>query len=197
MVAASTHEGEEQIVIQAHVAARHEVDGLVTLIAPRHPERGAAVAAEASALGLAVRRRSLGELPEAGSDVYVVDTIGELGTLYAASPVAFIGGSLIPHGGQNPIEAVHHDAAVITGPSTHNFSDAYRALFEAQGAVQIQSADELAAAVVDLAAHPGRSERMHASARHALHMLSGALERTITALSPLLPSASERAIPGG
>ena len=197
MVAASTHEGEEQIIVQAHVAARRQVEGLVTLIAPRHPERGTAVAAAASAPGLAVERRSLGDLPKAGSDVYVVDTIGELGTLYAASPVAFVGGSLIPHGGQNPIEAVHHDAAVLTGPSTHNFADAYEALFAAGGAVEIRSADELAAAIADLAVHSARSERMRASARHALRTLSGALERTVAALSPLLPSAAKRAISGG
>jgi 3-deoxy-D-manno-octulosonic-acid transferase len=198
MVAASTHEGEEQIILQAHVAARRQIDGFVTLIAPRHPERGAAVAEAASALGLTVRRRSLGELPDAGSDIYVVDTIGELGTLYAASPVAFIGGSLIPHGGQNPIEAVHHDAAVLTGPSTHNFSDAYNALFAVNGAVQIHVADELVAAVVDLAAHPGRSATMRENARGALRMLSGALERTIAAISPLLPGgAAGRAVAGG
>jgi 3-deoxy-D-manno-octulosonic-acid transferase len=111
--------------------------------------------------------------------------------------VAFVGGSLIPHGGQNPIEAVHHDAAVLTGPSTHNFTDAYEALFAAGGAVEIRSADELAAAIADLAVPSARSERMRASARHALRTLSGALERTIAALSPLLPSAAKRAVSGG
>jgi len=198
IVAASTHAGEEQVVAEAHVAARRRIDGLVTLIAPRHPERGATVANMATALGLVVRRRSLGELPERGTDVYVVDTIGELGTLYAASAVAFVGGSLIAHGGQNPIEAVHHDAVVLTGPNTHNFSDAYQALFDAQAATEVRTADELAHAVVSLMTEPGRVETMRGNARRALQMLSGALERTIEAIAPLLPNGEvRRAASGG
>lgn len=192
VVAASTHAGEEHIVAEAHMAARLRIEGLVTLVAPRHPERGAAVADAAARLGLTVRRRSLGELPERGTDLYVVDTIGELGTLYATSTVAFIGGSLIPHGGQNPIEAVHHDAAVLTGPSTYNFSDAYTALLEAGGAVRISSAEELASATVNLVTHPSRAETMRGNARRALQMLSGALERTIAAIAPLLPEDEVR-----
>lgn len=199
IVAASTHAGEELVVAEAHVAARRTIGGLVTLIAPRHPERGAAVSDAMSALGLIVRRRSLGELPECGTDIYIVDTIGELGTLYAASPMAFVGGSLIAHGGQNPIEAVHHGAAVLTGPNTHNFADAYRALFEAGGAMEVRTAGDLAAAVVDLLTHPGRAETMRDSATGALQMLSGALERTIARISPLLPNGAEprRAASGG
>jgi 3-deoxy-D-manno-octulosonic-acid transferase len=198
IVAASTHEGEERVVAEAHIAAKRAIGELITLIAPRHPDRGAAVAEAATALGLSVRRRSLGELPERGTDVYVVDTIGELGTLYAASPVAFVGGSLIAHGGQNPIEAVRHGAAVLTGPSTYNFSDAYTALFEAGGAIQVQTADELAKATVDLVTQPNRAEAMRDSANRALEVLSGALQQTINAIAPLLPDGDgRRAVAGG
>ncbi|MGE0514109.1 MAG: 3-deoxy-D-manno-octulosonic acid transferase [Hyphomicrobiaceae bacterium] len=198
IVAASTHEGEERVVAEAHIAARREIADLVTVIAPRHPERGVAVSDAVSALGLTVRRRSLGELPERGTDIYVVDTIGELGTLYAAAPIAFIGGSLIAHGGQNPIEAVRHGAVVLTGPSTHNFSDAYCALFEAGGAMQIQTAGQLAHASVDLVTRPGGAVVMRDNAKRALQLLSGALERTIAAISPLLPDGEgRRAASGG
>ncbi|MGE0765649.1 MAG: 3-deoxy-D-manno-octulosonic acid transferase [Hyphomicrobiaceae bacterium] len=197
IVAASTHEGEEKVVAEAHIAAKRELAGLVTLIAPRHPDRGEAVGDAAASLGLSVRRRSLGEWPEKGTDIYVCDTIGELGTLYAASSVAFIGGSLITHGGQNPIEAVHHDAAVLTGPSTHNFSDAYSALFQAGGAVQVGAADQLAQATVDLIARPLQAEAMRGNARRALAQLSGALEQTLLAISPLLPGGNGRQLATG
>ncbi len=116
LVAASTHEGEDAIVAEAHRQLRQSLPDLCTIIAPRHPERGAAIADLLKSQGLSVARRSLGALPERTSDAYVADTIGELGMLYKLAPVAFIGGSLVDRGGQNPIEAVRQGAAVITGP---------------------------------------------------------------------------------
>ncbi len=91
-------------------------------------------------LGFTVAQRSLGALPGPRTDIYIADTIGELGTLYALSPVAFIGGSLIDRGGQNPIEAVRHGAAVLTGPHWQNFRDAYRTLLRHDGAIEVKSA---------------------------------------------------------
>jgi 3-deoxy-D-manno-octulosonic-acid transferase len=196
-VAASTHDGEEAAIAEAHMAARQAIDGLATFVAPRHPERGAEVAAMAAGLGLSVRRRSLGELPEGGTDVYVIDTIGELGTLYALTPVAFVGGSLIAHGGQNPIEAVRHGAVVIAGCSTHNFADEYGALLQARGALQVQNATDVSSAVVDLLARPALADVMRDNALEALQVLSGALERTLGALAPLMPDSDGRRVASG
>ena len=190
VVAASTHDGEEAAVAEAHIRLKQSIPGLVTIIAPRHPERGEAVAQAAAALGLAVQRRSQGLLPEAGTDIYVADTIGELGTIYASTSVAFIGGSLIAHGGQNPIEAVRHGAVVMTGPSHHNFADAYSALLDADGALRLETRDELAPTALHLLSDPARIATMQANATRALQGLAGALERTVAALLPHLPDAA-------
>jgi 3-deoxy-D-manno-octulosonic-acid transferase len=190
-VAASTHDGEDQIVAAAHRAMADRIAGLITVIAPRHPERGGAIASMLKAQGLAVTQRSLGELPERDSDIYVADTIGELGTLYALSPVAFIGGSLVAHGGQNPIEAIRHGAAIVTGPHWQNFQDAYSALLRHRGAVEARDAAGLAQAIGNLLTDSAERERMRTSANDALAGLSGALSRTLAALAPLLGPVPE------
>jgi 3-deoxy-D-manno-octulosonic-acid transferase len=187
IVAASTHDTEELAVAEAHRRLKGKIDGLVSIIAPRHPERGEAIANAVGELGLAVSRRSAGALPDASTDVYVADTIGELGTFYATAPIAFVGGSLIPHGGQNPIEAVRHGAVVVTGSSTHNFADAYAALVGAGGAIRVAGVEELAPTLALLLKDPARTEAMRVNATRALQGLSGALERTVAALLPYLP----------
>ena len=190
-VAASTHDGEELIIAAAHRTLARRWPGFTTLIAPRHPERGPALAEALTAQGFAVARRSLGALPAPGTDIYIADTIGELGTFYAACPVAFIGGSLIERGGQNPIEAVRHNAAVLTGPNWTNFEDAYRALLSKGGALEVHTADELAARVGELLADPPALDRLRGNAEAALAALGGALERSLQALLPLLPATGD------
>jgi len=127
LIAASTHDGEDQIIADAHSELRRSLPNLCTIIAPRHPQRGAAITQMLKERGLNVAQRSLGDLPDRSSDAYVADTIGELGTLYKLAPVAFIGGSLVDRGGQNPIEAVRQGAVVLVGPHWQNFGDAYQA----------------------------------------------------------------------
>lgn len=187
IVAASTHDGEELIIAGAHRRLTRTLPDLVTIIAPRHPERGTAVAEQLKAQGLTVQQRSLGRLPDANTDIYIADTIGELGTLYALAPIAFLGGSLIDHGGQNPIEAIRHGAAVLTGPSWGNFKDAYTALIRHGGAVEVKDAEMMATVLGRLMGNRSELERMQSGAEHALATLAGALERTAEALLSLLP----------
>lgn len=189
-VAASTHPGEDEMIAEAHRKVVAEVPGLVTILAPRHPERGSAIAESLAALGLKIARRSLGEMLAADTDVYIADTIGELGLLYAIAPVSFIGGSLVPHGGQNPIEAVRLGSAVLTGPHWHNFTDAYRALIDQNAAVEVTSAAALAQALTDLLKNPEHLASQQRNAEHALDRLSGALQRTLDCLLPMLPEAA-------
>jgi 3-deoxy-D-manno-octulosonic-acid transferase len=186
-VAASTHEGEEEIVAQAHRELARGFESLCTIIAPRHPERGTAISERLKELGLSVAQRSRGVLPTAQTDVYIADTIGELGTLYALAPIAFIGGSLVERGGQNPIEAIRHGTAVITGPYWHNFPDAYRALLRHKGVIEVRDAKGLAAAVGHLMQNQAELNRMRQGATQALSSLSGALEKTVAALLLYLP----------
>ena len=187
LTVASTHDGEEAIVAQAHRQVAREIEGFCTVIAPRHPERGTAIAEQLKGLGLSIAQRSAGQVPDARTDIYVADTIGELGTFFALAPVAFIGGSLVDKGGQNPIEAVRHGAVPITGPHWQNFRESYRALLRHKGAIEVKSADELASAVLRLYRDPAEAKRMAAGANAGLATLSGALERTVSALVELLP----------
>jgi 3-deoxy-D-manno-octulosonic-acid transferase len=189
-VAASTHDGEEAIIASAHRILAGALPGFLTILAPRHPERGAAIADMFQAQGFAVARRSLGHLPTADTDIYVADTIGELGTLYALAPIAFIGGSLIERGGQNPIEAIRHGAAVLTGPHWSNFADAYGMLVERGGACVVTSADALAATVLALRGDTARLDAVRTHAAEALKSLSGAQERTLDALLALIPTSA-------
>ena len=106
LLAASTHQGEEDMVAAAHLKMKPEQADLLTIIVPRHPERGPLIAEKLRAAGLSACLRSEGRLPEPGTDIYIADTIGELGLFYALAPVAFIGGSQVPRGGQNPVEAI-------------------------------------------------------------------------------------------
>jgi 3-deoxy-D-manno-octulosonic-acid transferase len=188
LVAASTHDGEEQIVAAAHCGLKSRLPKLCTIIAPRHPERGPAVAGMLTSRGFTVGRRSQGDLPTSACDAFVVDTIGELGLLYKLAPVAFIGGSLVERGGQNPIEAVRQGAAVLTGPHWHNFADAYRTLLNCRGAIEVRSAEELAQAAHRLLTDEVELSTTLRNASTALAALTGALPRTVEALLPYLPS---------
>ncbi len=187
LVAACTHEGEEAMVAEAHLRLRERLPGLLTIIAPRHPERGAAIADDLQSAGLAVARRALGALPDPACEVYVADTIGELGMLYKLAPVAFIGGSLVDRGGHNPIEAVRHSAVVLTGPHWHNFADTYAALVGQRAVAVVHSAAELAETAARLIGDAGERGGMRARAEEALAGLTGALPRTVAALLRYLP----------
>jgi 3-deoxy-D-manno-octulosonic-acid transferase len=188
LIAASTHDGEDQIIADAHSELRRSLPSLCTIIAPRHPERGAAITQMLKGRGLSVAQRSLGDLPDRSSDAYVADTIGELGTLYKLAPVAFIGGSLVDRGGQNPIEAVRQGAVVLTGPHWHNFGDAYSTLISHRGAIVVRSAEELASAARQLLSDETELGSMRHRASAALATISGALPRTLEALLRYLPS---------
>lgn len=190
-VAASTHVGEERLVAEAHRRLARDLEGVCTIIVPRHPERGTGIAEDLKELGLAVAQRSLGALPDARLDIYVADTLGELGTLYALCPVAFIGGSLVERGGQNPIEAVRHGSAVLMGPHWSNFRDAYRTLLRHGSAIEVRSAEDLALKVALLNRDTRELARMRADAVVAVSSLAGALDRTLEALLAYLPGGEE------
>ena len=140
-LAASTHPGEEALMFAVHRALAADHPGLLTVIAPRHPERGAAIAAEAG--DIPVTRRALGEAPPP-EGVWIVDTLGELGLWYRLAGVAFVGRSLIPPGGgQNPLEPARLGCAVAVGPHTGNFADHVAMMREAGGLIIVQDATEL------------------------------------------------------
>lgn len=184
MLAASTHEGEDETVLEAHRLMVERLPHLLTIIAPRHPERGEAIAAKAEAMGLAAARRSTGALPGLRHGVYVADTLGEMGLFYRAAPVAFLGGSLIRHGGQNPIEPAKLGATIVHGPHVANFAAVYGALHAAEAAIEVSDAEGLAAAAFLMITDRKERERLREAAANTVAGLGGALERTMAALEP-------------
>jgi 3-deoxy-D-manno-octulosonic-acid transferase len=184
--AASTHPGEETAVIEVHRWLRARFPALLTILAPRHPERGTGIADIAAVAGLSSAIRSRGLLPIGETDIYVVDTMGELGLLYRVAPIVFIGGSLIRHGGQNPIEAAKLGAAIMHGPHVWNFAEIYAALDEAHGAERVTDNASLAATVSAWLADSGRRRAVAEAALRTVEDLGGALERTLAAIEPYL-----------
>src|SRR5712672_2321536 len=186
IVAASTHPGEEEILIEAHKTLVGFFPGLLSVIVPRHPDRGAAVASLVAASGLRVALRSREELPTATSDIYVADTMGELGLFYRFAPIVFMGGSLVAHGGQNPIEAVKLGASIVHGPHVFNFTDVYEALDSAGGARRAETQEVLVKQLGQLLADPAARELSVGAAERVVGQLGGALNRTLVALEPYL-----------
>lgn len=195
-LAASTHSGEEEIAASVHraVAARH--DALLTLLAPRHPARGDAIEAMLKERGLCVTRRSRGEAITGRTDIYLADTMGELGLFYRLAGVAFIGGSLVAKGGHNPFEAARLGCAVLHGPHTANCAAMATALAAADAAESVADTDELAQAVARLLADPQlRAARAAAGARVAAagsEVLEIVLERLGRRLDRLAPADGGR-----
>jgi 3-deoxy-D-manno-octulosonic-acid transferase len=187
-LAASTHPGEEAIIAKAHHLIAQELPQAITLIVPRHPDRGAAIDAELTSAGISVARRSTGAPITASTQMYLADTLGEMGTFLAAAPVVFMGKSLVPPGGgHNPIEPIRLGAAVLSGPSWFNFEDLYKPLLTAGAAREVRSAEDLAAAVVALLRDADARHAVATAGKREVERLSGAQARTLALLEPLLP----------
>ena len=183
-VASSTHEGEESAVLSAHRQLLKRFPGLCLILAPRHPERGDIVEQLIASDGLSYRRRSRGEAP--GGQVYLADTMGELGLWYEMAEIVFLGGSLLPIGGHNPFEVAQAGAAVLTGNHVAAFAETY-ALLETEGAARIiADGDDLAARVAVLLTDPDELAAMTSAAQRFTatqdDQLDAIATRLITAL---------------
>ncbi|MGE4371341.1 MAG: 3-deoxy-D-manno-octulosonic acid transferase [Xanthobacter sp.] len=186
LLAASTHPGEDEMVIAAHARLRAQMPKLLTIIAPRHPERGSDIVNLGRTAGLATLRRTESGLPTQNTELYVADTIGELGLFYRLAPVSFIGGSLVTRGGQNPIEPVQLGTVVLHGPHTYNFQDIYGRLDAHDGAVKVEDAPALAEAARKLLEDSSLRGQTGSAASEILDSMSGALDRTLRAIEPYL-----------
>jgi 3-deoxy-D-manno-octulosonic-acid transferase len=186
IAAASTHAGEEELMLQAHIRLRTDFPGLLTIIAPRHPDRGTAVSEIATAAGLPVALRSRGQLPNRTTQIYVTDTLGELGLIYRLTPAVFIGGSLVRHGGQNPVEAAKLRTAILHGPHVWNFAEIYTALDNARGAELVDDVGGLVAHFATWLADPLAGASIGEAGHTVVENLGGALDRTLGSLDPYL-----------
>ena len=199
-LAASTHLGEESVVCKAHQVLKEKRPNALTILAPRHPNRADEVRAIVEEHGLSVAQRTMGEDITPATDVYLADTLGELGLFYGLCDVAFVGGGLTPKGGHNPLEPARLNCAILHGPHIFNFAETYETLRDAGGAALVRNERELAYALARLfndsktcqAMITRAQEAATNSAMEVLHKSSEALRERL----PLLLAANTNA-PGG
>jgi 3-deoxy-D-manno-octulosonic-acid transferase len=183
-IAASTHDGEDGQILEAHQAVLARHPNALLMIVPRHPERFSAVAALVSSMGLTLKRRSqeivgADATLEPECQVYLGDTMGELLMFYGAADVAFVGGSLIERGGHNPLEPAAWGLPVLSGPHIFNFETIYYQLDAGRGFFLTPSAQALAASVIDLFDEPEDASRAGQRALAVVNANRGALERVV------------------
>ena len=189
LVAGSTHEGEEAILVSVLQRLREAFPDLCLILAPRHLERVESIVRHVGATGLSVIQRSQysGET-EVCPDVIVLDTLGELVSLYKLCAVAYVGGSLVPVGGHNILEPVMLGKPLLFGPHMHHFPELARILLNSDGAIQVRDEADLHAQAARLLANPSLGADIGRRARQALDSNGGALQRTCHALAAMLES---------
>jgi len=190
--AASTHEGEEEQILAQAVQLKLLYPNLCTLLAPRHPERAEKIIKLASLYDLKVAQRSKGQWPQSTVDVFLLDTIGELGLLYKTASLVFMGGSLVPHGGQNPIEPAQLDCAILYGPYVDNFMEVYNRLNAAGGAQSVRDAADLRSTLRSLLDHPDEVKMMAVRAKDAVTRMGGGIDTSLHFMRPYLEAARTR-----
>ena len=185
-LASSTHEGEETQILAAHKLLRAHYPNLLTLIAPRHPVRGDGLATQLQA-GLPdgyVAQRSRGGTVTAQTEIYLLDTLGELGIFYRLANIVFMGGSLVPHGGQNPVEAARLDCALLHGQHVANFAEIFADLRANGAAHEISDSATLSATLIALLGAPAQQQESAANARAYAQSMHGARQRVQDLLRP-------------
>ncbi len=185
-IAASTHEGEELPVLKAHSAVLKRYPDALLLIAPRHPERFRPVVGACRSLGFSTRVRSENGSADDRCQCFVADTMGELLQFYAASDIAFVGGSLEPIGGHNLLEPAALGKPVIVGPHTFNTEEVAASLIEAKAVLRVADEIELGAAVIRLFTHEQEREAMGQAAQAVLERERGAVARTVQIVEQVL-----------
>jgi 3-deoxy-D-manno-octulosonic-acid transferase len=182
-IAGSTHAGEEEQVLAAHAELRGST---LLILVPRHPDRFRAVADLLSSRGVRFTRRSSGVLPDAATQVILVDSVGELAAFYASADVAFVGGSLVPIGGHNLLEPAALGLPVLTGPYQSNGQDIARLLLQQGAALQVADSHELAAALTRLLADPAERQRIGDLGRRVVESNRGSVARLLELIEPLM-----------
>ncbi len=185
-IAASTHEGEEEIVLKAHQQVLVKHPKAVLILVPRHPERFSRAAAQVQASGLGLARRSLGEPITDSEQVYLADTLGDLIGLYAAADIAFVAGSLVPIGGHSLLEPAAVGTAMLAGPHNHNAQYIADQLVAAGGLEIVADGEMLAARTTELLSDPELRQQLARNAAQCLAENRGAVQRLLVLLEPLL-----------
>jgi 3-deoxy-D-manno-octulosonic-acid transferase len=176
------------VLLSVFAELKREVPGLKMLLAPRHPERGAELEGMCEKEGISVERRTRmkGKEGFGGADVLLLDTMGELARAYAVADIVFVGGSLVPIGGHNPLEPILYKKPVLFGPHTGKIVDIVAALLEAGGGIRVGDREELLEVTRKLLEDPARREAVGCAAYGILSEHRGATERNLAILRPFL-----------
>ncbi len=185
-VAASTHEGEESVILEAFQIIKAQFPNILLVLVPRHPERFAKVKQLCVQAGYSVAQRSLKDMVSADTPILLGDTMGELMLFYAAADATFVGGSLVPVGGHNLIEPAILGKPVFTGPQLHNFVDISKLLFQVGGAEKITDAQTLASATLSVLENPKKGQEMGEKGRTAILSNTGALAKHLDWIKKIL-----------
>ncbi|HEY8010760.1 MAG TPA: lipid IV(A) 3-deoxy-D-manno-octulosonic acid transferase [Rudaea sp.] len=185
-LAASTHDGEELAVLKAQAVVLRRFPDALLLIAPRHPERFKPVAQACRSFGFVTRTRSEDVVASSDTQCFVVDTLGELLYFYAATDVAFVGGSLVPIGGHNVLEPAALGVPIVVGPYLFNFAEISASLLDAGAALQVSDGDQLGGEILRLLADPALSARIGRAAQDAFEREQGSVLRTLAIIENVL-----------
>lgn len=188
-LAASTHANEEQRVADVHSKLAGQFADLLTIIVPRHAVRGDAIAADLRSRGLVVAQRSRNDAITASTQIYLADTMGELGLFFRLAEIVFIGGSLIAHGGHNPLEAARLHCAILSGPYTHNFATIISHLQTAHAIRVVRDQGELQVMVALLLRDKGQRLDLAQRAEGVVKAAQGASDRILGEIAQLLKDA--------
>jgi 3-deoxy-D-manno-octulosonic-acid transferase len=191
-LASSTHAGEEEVLGRVHKKLASGLPQLLTIIVPRHPGRGNAIAESLRAQGLPVAQRSRGAALDSNTAIYIADTMGELGLFYRLCPIAFIGGSLIPHGGHNLIEPAQLGCAILHGPHMQNFREIADDMGNANAAITVGDEETLAGALRRLLADPAAASKLAQAAKSVADAKTAVLDRVMKDLAPFLSGMASR-----
>ena len=190
-LAASTHPGEEEMIANIHQHLRRYMPALLTIIVPRHSARGGEIAAMLRAQKMQGAQRSKHERIDPQTEIYLGDTMGELGVFYRAAGIVFIGGSLVPHGGQNPFEPARLHCAILYGPYMHNFKEFCVELEKMGGALRARNAEDLGDQVEMLFRNIDKPRALAEQAFSAVNAKQGIVEKVFARLEMFLPSAEK------
>ncbi len=178
-IAASTHPGEDEIILAAHRQVSEKIPHALLILVPRHLERFDAMAALAMGQGFKVARRSKGDTCNADTTVYLGDTMGEMMLMFSVCDVAFVAGSFVAAGGHNVIEPAALHKPVITGPSLFNFLEISDYLLKAGGMVKVENADQLASTLIDFFENADKRKQMGENAGSVVEKNRGALQKQV------------------
>lgn len=186
---ASTHPGEEQVALATHAALKDKIAGLLTIIVPRHPQRGAEAVLLAQKEGFTVAQRSTGALPDASHEIYIADTLGELGLFFRLCKTVVMGGTFAPIGGHNPIEPAQAHCAIIYGPHMHNFITINEDFLKAGAALQVEDEAQLHEKCAEALQSPQKFTPLADAALKLTQEKAHVVDEIANLLKPVLDSA--------